>query len=60
VGTGFEIRHRRVIATTDIALQGMLATLAFAPIIRRSLDEAAIAWEIALCEGDRTRSPASQ
>lgn len=39
----FEIRHRRVIAVTDIALQRMLATDPFAPIIRRSLNEAAIA-----------------
>jgi ADP-ribose pyrophosphatase YjhB (NUDIX family) len=41
-----EIRHRRVLAATDTALQRILATDAFAPIIRRSLHEAAIAWEI--------------
>jgi hypothetical protein len=34
-----------VIAATDIALQRMLATDPFAPIIRRSLNEAAIAWD---------------
>jgi ADP-ribose pyrophosphatase YjhB (NUDIX family) len=39
----FEIRHRQVIPATDIALQRILATDPFAPIIRRSLNEAAIA-----------------
>lgn len=38
----FEIRHRHVVAATDSALQRMLATDPFAPIIRRSLNEAAL------------------
>jgi ADP-ribose pyrophosphatase YjhB (NUDIX family) len=41
----FEIRHRHVIAATDIALQRILETDPFAPIIRRSLNEAEIAWD---------------
>ena len=41
----FEIQHRHVIAATDIALQRLLATDPFAPIIRHSLNEAAIAWD---------------
>jgi ADP-ribose pyrophosphatase YjhB (NUDIX family) len=53
----FEIRHRHVIAGTDIALQRLLATDPFAPIIRRSLNEAAT---LGIPPAARMRQPASR
>jgi ADP-ribose pyrophosphatase YjhB (NUDIX family) len=53
----FEIRHRQVIPATDIALQRILTTDPFAPIIRRSLNEAAIAWDGSAGGNATTREP---
>jgi ADP-ribose pyrophosphatase YjhB (NUDIX family) len=39
----FEIRHRRVVAAADVMGQLVLDTHAFAPIIRRELQEASVA-----------------
>ncbi len=53
----FEIRHRQVIAATDIALQRMLENDPFAPIIERSLNEAAIVWDTVGHESAANREP---
>jgi hypothetical protein len=53
----FGIAHRQVVTATGSAVRAMLANDPFAPFMRRSLQEAGIAWEMPASEAREHRGP---